>query len=58
MQERALEKTAADLISTSCAYADASDGQGYDIWLDAKSECIDQTSDSREAEPLQYWSEE
>lgn len=60
-QERALEnpiETAADFISTSCAYADAGDGQGYNIWLDAESGCIDQTSESGEAEPLQYWSGE
>lgn len=53
---RALEKTtetAADLISTRCAYVDVGDGQGYDIWLDVKRECIDQTSESGEAEPLQ-----
>ena len=25
----------------------------YDIWLDVKRECIDQTSESGEAEPLQ-----
>ena len=53
---RALEKTtetAADLISTRCAYVDVGDGQGYDIWLDVKRECIDQTSESGETEPLQ-----
>lgn len=58
---RALEKTtetAADLISTRCAYVDVGDGQGYDISLDVKRECIDQTSESGEAEPLQWWSEE
>ena len=60
-KKRASEKTtetAADLISTSCADADAGDGPGYDIWLDAESGCIDQTSESGEDEPLQYWSEE